>query len=88
MKAKIICNFGHMHGEPLIRTFGVNDPELAKYQLCYFDRFIPAFEECIKVLEESFNFATLREIFVIVSCHGYDHKYKYKNGKLKPEKKG
>lgn len=88
MEAKIICYFGHMCGQPLIRTFGVNDPELAKHQICYFDRFIPAFEECLKRLEESFKLATLREMFVIVSCHGYNHKYEYNNGKLKLEKKG
>ena len=89
MQAKIICYFGNMGGEPLIRTFAVNDPELAKYQICYFDRFIPSFEECIKNLEQSFNkFATLHKIFVIVSCHGYNHNYEYRNGKLKLETKG
>jgi hypothetical protein len=82
MRAKIVCYFGDMQGESLTRTFLVNDPELAMYQVCYFDRFIPLFEENIEMLKKSFTFATLQKIFVIVSCHGYNHNYEYKNGKL------
>lgn len=87
MEAKVVCYFGHQKGEPLTRTFLVNDPELAKFQVCYFDRFIPAFEEMIKDIEKSFTFATLQKIVVVVSCHGYNHAYDYKNGKLTPTKR-
>lgn len=87
MEAKIVFYFGNMGGEPLTRTFLVDDPELAKYQVCYFDRFIPLFEENIERLEKSFTFATLQKVFVIVSCHGYNHNYEYKNGKLTPSTK-
>lgn len=86
MEAKIICYFGDRQGEPLTRVFTVTDPELAKYQVCYFDRFIPTFVEAIKKLEESFTFATLQSIQVVVSCHGYNHTYVYRNNYL--EKKG
>jgi len=86
MEAKIVCYFGSMNGQPLERIFVVNDPELAKYQICYFDRFIPDFEEAIKNLEKSFTtFATLQKVTVIVTCHGYMHKYGCKNGKLVKE---
>ena len=86
MEAKIVCYFGDRNGEPVTRTFIVNDPELAKLQICYFDRFIPAFVGVIKGLEESFTFATLQNIYVVVSCHGYNHTYRYRNGNI--EKKG
>ena len=85
MDARIVCYFGNMNGQPLERIFVVNDPELAKYQICYFDRFIPDFEEAIKNLEKSFTFATLEKITVVVTCHGYTHKYNYKNSKLVEE---
>lgn len=78
MDAKVVCYFGYQ----LTRTFVVNDPELAKYQICYFDRFIPAFEEACQNILESFKMATLEKIIVVVSCHGYNHEYNYKNGKL------
>lgn len=84
MKAKIICYFGDMGGEPIARTFTVSYPELSKYQVCYFDRFIPNFENLIKKLESKLTFATLQKITVVVSCHGYNHMYDYKNGKLTP----
>lgn len=86
MEAKIVCYFVNMNGQSLERIFVVNDPELAKYQICYFDRFIPDFEEAIKNLEKSFTFATLEKITVVVTCHGYMHEYNYKNSKLVKEK--
>lgn len=82
MEAKIVCYFGHMQGEALTRIFVVNDPELEKYQVCYFDRFIPDFEKLLEQLESKFTFATLQSIEVVVSCHGYNHNYSYKHGKL------
>jgi len=88
MDAKIVCYFGDMNGDPLTRIFTVNDPELAKFQICYFDRFIPIFEEELARIEKYFSLSTLQKIFVIVSCHGYNHNYEYRNGKLTPEKKG
>ena len=82
MEAKVVCYFGNQNGELLTRTFLVNDPELAKFQVCYFDRFIPAFEEMLETVKKSFTFATLEKIIVVVSCHGYNHYYKYTNNKL------
>lgn len=87
MEAKIVCYFGDRQGEQLTRIFTVSNPELEKYQVCYFTRFIPEFEELIKNLEESFKFATLQKIKVIVTCHGYNHNYAYFNGKLVEESK-
>lgn len=84
MEARIVFYFGDMGGEPITRIFVVNDPELAKLQVCYFDRFIPDFENLIKKLESKLTFATLQKITVVVSCHGYNHMYDYKNGKLTP----
>ena len=86
MKAKIVFYFGDMNGEHLTRVFHVQDPELAKYQICYFDRFIPLFEENLAILEKDFSSASLQKINVIVSCHGYNHNYIYKNGKLTKER--
>ena len=88
MEAKIVFYFGSMGGEPLTRTFLVNDPELSKYQICYFDRFIPMFEENLEKLKKEFSMSTLQKIIVVVSCHGYNHNYEYCNGKLTLEKKG
>lgn len=82
MDAKVVCYFGNMNGDLLTRTFVVSDPELAKYQICYFERFIPAFEEMLEGVKQSFKMATLEKIIIVVSCHGYNHYYAYKNNKL------
>jgi len=82
MEAKIVCYFGNQNGNPLTRVFTVDDNELAKTQICYFDRFIKSFEATCQKLVDSFKMATLETIHVVVSCHGYNHTYKYNNGKL------
>ena len=88
MEAKIVCYFGDMQGQPITRVFTVEDAELSKYQLCYFDRFIPTFESCLEKLKTDFSrFSTLQKILVVVSCHGCNHNYIYKNNKLVKEGK-
>lgn len=66
----------------ILRSFRVNDPELESLQVCYFDRFIPQLEKICSVLSDKFKDTSISCLFIEVSCHGYIHKYDFKNGKI------
>ena len=66
----------------IVRSFRVNDSEMESLQACYFDRFIPELEKICYVLLDKFKDTSISCLFIDVSCHGYNHKYDFKNGKI------
>lgn len=80
MQVKIACH--HNDGE-IGRVFTVSDPELEKYQVCYFDRFIPQLEKvCSDLLDKFSACSTIKYLSIVVSCHGYNHHYAFKGGRI------
>ena len=79
MQVKIACH--HNDGE-IGRVFTVQDSEMESLQVCYFDRFIPQLEKICSELLYKFRFSTIKYLSLTVSCHGYNHHYNFKNGKI------
>lgn len=80
MQVKINCH--HYDGE-IGRIFTVQDSEMESLQVCYFDRFIPQLEKiCADLLNKFSVCSTIVRLSLVVSCHGYIHKYDFKNGKI------
>lgn len=79
MQVKINCH--HNDGE-IGRIFTVQDSEMESLQVCYFDRFIPQLEKICSVLLDKFKDTSISCLFIEVVCHGYIHKYDFKNGKI------
>lgn len=66
----------------IVRSFQVHDSEMESLQVCYFDRFIPQLENICSVLLDKFKDTSITCLFIEVVCHGYIHKYDFKNGKI------
>ena len=64
------------------RTFVVNDPQLESLQVCYFERYIPELQDLCTTLLAKFKTTSSNCLFIEVVCHGYLHKYDFKNGKI------
>lgn len=80
MQVKIACH--HKDGE-IGRILTVQDSEMEKMQVCYFDRFIPQLEKiCSELLRKFSVCSTIVRLSLVVSCHGYNHHYNFKNGKI------
>lgn len=79
MQVRINCY--HKDGE-IGRVFTVSDIELDNSQVCYFDRFIPQLEKVCSNLLNKFSRSTIEYLSIVVSCHGYNHHYMFKDGRI------
>lgn len=66
----------------ILRSFRVNDPQLESLQVCYFDRYIPELQDLCTAILNKFKDTSITCLFIEVVCHGYIHKYDFKNGKI------
>lgn len=66
----------------IVRSFLVNDPKLESLQVCYFERYIPELQDLCVALLDKFKNTSINCLFIEVSCHGYIHKYDFKNSRI------